>query len=53
MRLHRQAENTYLNDEPIVPLYNPIATWLAKPTVKGFTVTPLYMTRWVNVSVAK
>jgi|SoiMetStandDraft_5_1073268.scaffolds.fasta_scaffold01337_6 ABC-type transport system substrate-binding protein len=53
MRLHRQAENTYLNDEPIIPLYNPIATWLAKPTVKGFTVTPLYMTRWVNVSVGK
>jgi oligopeptide transport system substrate-binding protein len=51
MRLHRQAENTYLNDAPIVPLYNIIATWLAKPEVRGFTVTPLYMTRWVNVSV--
>jgi len=53
MRLHRQAENTYLNDEPIVPLYNTIATWLAKPGVRGFTVTPLYMTRWNNVSVRR
>ena len=51
MRLHRQAENTYLDDAPVVPLYNTIATWLAKPGVRGFTVTPLYMTRWVNVSV--
>jgi len=50
-RLHRQAETVYLNDTPIVPLYNPIATWLAKPYVRGFTVTPLYMTRWTNVSV--
>jgi oligopeptide transport system substrate-binding protein len=53
MRLHTQAENIYLNDEPIVPLYNPIATWLAKPYVKGFRVTPLYMTRWASVSVNK
>ena len=53
MRLHRQAENVYLNDEPVVPLYNTIATWLAKPEVRGFTVTPLYMTRWNNVSVRR
>jgi oligopeptide transport system substrate-binding protein len=51
MRLHRQAENVFLNDTPVVPLYNPIATWLAKPYVRGFTVTPLYMSRWVSVSV--
>ena len=43
----------YLNDAPIVPLYNTIATWLAKPNVRGFTVTPLYMARWNNVSVGK
>ena len=53
MALHRQAENVYLNDYPIVPLYNPIATWLAKPYVHGFKVTPLYMTRWMNVSISK
>jgi ABC-type transport system substrate-binding protein len=53
MRLHRQAENVYLNDAPIVPLYNTIATWLAKPNVRGFTVTPLYMARWNNVSVGR
>ena len=53
MRLHRQAENIYLNDAPIVPLYNTIATWLAKPNVRGFTVTPLYMARWNNVSVGR
>jgi ABC-type transport system substrate-binding protein len=53
MQLHRQAENTYLNDAPVVPLYNTIATWLAKPGVRGFTVTPLYMTRWVNVAVRR
>lgn len=51
MRLHRQAENVFLNATPIVPLYNPIASWLAKPYVRGFTVTPLYMSRWVSVSV--
>jgi len=53
MSLHRQAENTYLNDAPVVPLYNTIATWLAKPEVRGFTVTPLYMTRWNNVSIRR
>jgi len=53
MRLHRQAENIYLNDAPVVPLYNTIATWLAKPNVRGFTVTPLYMTRWNNVSIRR
>ena len=53
MRLHRAAENLYLNDAPIVPLYNPIATWLAKPWVRGFTVTPLYMSRWAGISITK
>ena len=53
MALHRRAENVYLNDYPIIPLYNPIATWLAKPYVHGFKVTPLYMTRWMNVSINK
>lgn len=49
--LHEQAEAILLDDAPIVPLYHPLATWLAKPYVRGFEVTPLYMTRWVNVSV--
>jgi ABC-type oligopeptide transport system substrate-binding subunit len=51
MRLHRQAENVFLNATPIVPLYNPIASWLQKPYVRGFTVTPLYMSRWAGVSI--
>lgn len=49
--LHRQAENIYLNAAPIVPLYNPIATWMAKPYVKNFAITPLYQRRWWQVSV--
>jgi ABC-type transport system substrate-binding protein len=49
--LHRKAENIYLNAAPIVPLYNPVATWLAKPYVKGFSITPLYQRRWYQVSV--
>lgn len=51
-RLHRQAENVYLNAAPIVPLYHPIATWLAKPYVRGFSITPLYQRRWAGVTVA-
>lgn len=53
MALHRQAETVFLDNYPIVPLYNPIATWLSKPWVHGFTVTPLYMTRWMNVSITR
>lgn len=49
--LHRKAENVYLNAAPIVPLYNPVATWLAKPYVKGFAITPLYQRRWWQVIV--
>jgi oligopeptide transport system substrate-binding protein len=49
--LHEQAENIYLDAAPIVPLYHPLATWLAKPYVEGFDITPLYQTRWSNVSV--
>jgi ABC-type transport system substrate-binding protein len=49
--LHRQAETIFLNAAPIVPLYNPVATWLAKPYVKNFGITPLYQTRWYQVSV--
>lgn len=50
-QLHRQAENTFLNAAPIVPLYHPVATWLAKPYVRGFSITPLYQRRWAGVSV--
>ncbi len=49
--LHRRAENVLLDAAPILPLYNPVATWLAKPYVKGFAMTPLYQTRWWQVSV--
>lgn len=49
--LHEQAETILLDDAPVIPLYHPLATWLAKPYVQGFTVTPLYMTRWANVTV--
>jgi ABC-type transport system substrate-binding protein len=50
--LHGQAENVFLNAAPIVPLYHPLATWLAKPYVKGFSITPLYQRRWAGVTVA-
>ncbi|MFV1990208.1 MAG: ABC transporter substrate-binding protein, partial [Acidimicrobiales bacterium] len=51
MELHRKAENIFLDDWAIIPLYHPLATWLAKPNVEGFEVTSLYMTRWENVSI--
>ena len=53
MRLIQRLEEVtvLLND---CRLYNPIATWLAKPaTVRGFTVTPLYMSRWAGISITK
>jgi ABC-type transport system substrate-binding protein len=49
--LHRQAETIYLDEAPIVPLYHPLGTWLAKPYVQGFELTPLYQTRWHGVTV--
>ena len=49
--LHREAETLYLDDAPIVPLYHPLGTWLAKPYVDGFELTPLYQTRWQGVTV--
>jgi oligopeptide transport system substrate-binding protein len=49
--LHRQAETIYLDEAPIVPLYHPLGTWLAKPYVEGFELTPLYQTRWHGVTV--
>lgn len=49
--LHRQAETIYLDAAPIVPLYNPLGTWLAKPYVEGFKLTPLYQARWQGVTV--
>lgn len=49
--LHRKAENILLNAAPILPLYNPLATWLAKPYVKGYALTPLYQRRWWQVRV--
>ena len=49
--LHSQVEQIFLDDWAIVPLYHPLATWLAKPHVQGFTVSPLYMSRWEDVSL--
>lgn len=51
IELHEEAETLFLDEAAVVPLYHPVATWLAKPYVQGFTVTPLYMTRWTEVSV--
>jgi oligopeptide transport system substrate-binding protein len=49
--IHRRAETIYLDDAPIVPLYHPLGTWLAKPYVQGFERTPLYQVRWHGVTV--
>lgn len=51
MELHKQAETILLDDAAVVPLYHPLATWLVKPYVQNFAVTPLYMTRWANITV--
>ena len=49
--LHSQVDQLFLDDWAIVPLYHPLATWLAKPNVQGYVETPLYMPRWENVSL--
>lgn len=51
MELHKQAETILLDEAAVVPLYHPLATWLVKPYVQNFAVTPLYMTRWANITV--
>lgn len=48
--IHSQIDQIFLDEWAIIPLYHPLATWLAKPDVEGFEVNSLYMTRWENVS---
>lgn len=50
--LHSQIDEIFLDEWAIIPLYHPLATWLAKPNVEGFEVNSLYMTRWENVSLS-
>lgn len=49
--LHQEIDRILLDEWGIIPLYHPLATWLAKPNVDGFEVTSLYMTRWENISL--
>jgi ABC-type transport system substrate-binding protein len=49
--LHSEIDRIFLDEWAIIPLYHPLATWLAKPNVENFEVNSLYMTRWENVSL--
>jgi ABC-type transport system substrate-binding protein len=49
--LHREAEEHFLDQAPLVPLFYPVTTWLAKPNVEDFGFTPLYMREWYHMSV--
>jgi ABC-type transport system substrate-binding protein len=50
--LASQVETIFLDSWAVVPLYHPLATWLARPEVVGFEVNALYMTRWENISLS-
>ena len=50
--LHSEIDRIFLDEWAIIPLYHPVATWLAKPEVDGFEVNSLYMTRWEGVSLS-
>lgn len=51
--LYRQSELLRLKDAAIVPLYYPNETWIAKPYVKNFEITPLYQRKWFEEQVTK
>jgi oligopeptide transport system substrate-binding protein len=51
--LYRRAETIRLNDAPVIPLYYPNTNWIVKPYVKGFNESPLYMSKWFQMSVAQ
>jgi ABC-type transport system substrate-binding protein len=42
-QLYQEAEQIFLNDLPIVPLYYNVQTTLVKPHVTGFQYTPVYV----------
>ena len=50
--LYEQAEELFLNDLPIVPLYYNVQTTLVKPHVSGFEYTPVYVIpfRFIDVT---
>lgn len=51
VKLYQQAENVLMNDLGVLPLYYPNTNWLAKPYVKNFALTALYMRKWQTISV--
>jgi oligopeptide transport system substrate-binding protein len=52
-KLYAQAENILMNDLGVLPLYYPNTNWLAKPNVKNFALTALYMRKWNTISLGK
>jgi ABC-type oligopeptide transport system substrate-binding subunit len=42
-----------MNDLGVLPLYYPNTNWLAKPNVKNFALTALYMRKWNTISLGK
>ena len=51
VKLYQQAENVLMNDLGVLPLYYPNTNWLAKPYVRNFALTALYMRKWQTISV--
>jgi ABC-type transport system substrate-binding protein len=52
-KLYEQAENILMDDVGLLPLYYPNTNWIAKPNVKNFALTALYMRKWNAVSLGK
>lgn len=48
---YSRAEEIFLNDVAIVPLYFNAQTFVVKPYVKGFTYTPIYCVPFNQVSI--
>jgi oligopeptide transport system substrate-binding protein len=51
--LYAASEKLRFNDAVDVALYYPNTTWVAKPYVHGFGMSPLYTKKWFEMSVSK
>ncbi len=51
--LYAASEKLRFNDAVDVALYYPNTTWLVKPNVHGFGESPLYSTKWIQISTTK
>ncbi len=51
--LYNQAERMFMSAEPVVPLYNQVVAWLAKPSVHGVGQSAQYMLKWDLGSISR